>query len=77
MQTPLRYPGNLEIDAAGSRLFISDSSNHRILVTSWDGQFQVPTLADRLADRSPLTACPSHKHFVFVTNNVSSVPRTP
>jgi hypothetical protein len=41
IQTPLRYPGNVEIDAAGSRLFISDSSNHRILVTSWDGEFQV------------------------------------
>lgn len=36
--TPLRFPGKLAVDEAGDRLFIADSSNHRIVVTSLDGQ---------------------------------------
>jgi thiol-disulfide isomerase/thioredoxin len=31
--SPLRFPGKIAIDAANSRLFISDSGNHRIVVT--------------------------------------------
>jgi len=37
--SPLRYPGKLAVDAAGGRLFITDSNNHRIVVTTLDGRF--------------------------------------
>ncbi|HBF22307.1 MAG TPA: hypothetical protein DDW23_00705, partial [Planctomycetes bacterium] len=33
VNSPLRFPGKLAIDAPGKRLFISDSNNHRIVVT--------------------------------------------
>lgn len=39
LDSPFKYPGKLAIDAEGHRLFISDSSNHRIVVTNLDGQF--------------------------------------
>jgi len=39
IDSPLRYPGKLAIDPDGERLFISDSSHHRIVVTDLDGQF--------------------------------------
>lgn len=35
--TPLRFPGKLLADAAGDRLFIADSSHHRIVVAELDG----------------------------------------
>jgi len=38
--TPLRFPGKLLADEAGKRLFISDSNNNRIVVTSLTGQLQ-------------------------------------
>jgi DNA-binding beta-propeller fold protein YncE len=34
----LNFPGKLAADEAGGRLFISDSGNHRIVVTSLDGE---------------------------------------
>ncbi len=36
----LRYPGKVLADAAGNRLFISDTSNNRIVVTDLEGKFQ-------------------------------------
>ena len=39
IDSPLRYPGKLAIDTEGGRLFISDSSHHRIVVTDLDGRF--------------------------------------
>jgi len=39
IDSPLHYPGKLAIDPDGERLFISDSSHHRIVVTDLDGQF--------------------------------------
>ena len=39
IDSPLRYPGKLAIDTEGERLFISDSSHHRIVVTDLDGRF--------------------------------------
>jgi len=38
-KSPLRFPGKLAIDAPGKRLFISDSNNHRIVVTDLQGRF--------------------------------------
>lgn len=38
--TPLRYPGKVLADAAGKRLFITDSNHNRIVVTSLDGTVQ-------------------------------------
>lgn len=38
--TPLRFPGKLVADTPGNRLFISDSNNNRIVVTSLDGKLQ-------------------------------------
>ncbi|WP_051669955.1 thioredoxin-like domain-containing protein [Bryobacter aggregatus] len=37
-ETLLSYPGKISADAAGRRLFISDSSHHRILITSASGK---------------------------------------
>ncbi|KAK9802067.1 hypothetical protein WJX73_010192 [Symbiochloris irregularis] len=37
--SPLRFPGKLCVDAAGDRLFISDSNNHRIAITDLQGTF--------------------------------------
>ncbi|HIL73546.1 MAG TPA: hypothetical protein EYG44_04890 [Verrucomicrobia bacterium] len=39
IDSPLRYPGKLAIDPDDERLFISDSSHHRIVVTDLDGKF--------------------------------------
>lgn len=39
LDSPFKYPGKIAIDAEGQRLFISDSSNHRIVVTNLQGQF--------------------------------------
>jgi thiol-disulfide isomerase/thioredoxin len=36
----LRYPGKVLADPKGNRLFISDTSNNRIVVTDLDGKFQ-------------------------------------
>lgn len=36
--TPLRFPGKILADAAGSRLFITDSNHNRIVITSLDGK---------------------------------------
>lgn len=36
--TPLRYPGKVLADEAGKRLFISDSNNNRLVISSLDGQ---------------------------------------
>lgn len=35
--SPLLYPGKIHADVAGKRLFIADSSNHRIVITDLDG----------------------------------------
>ncbi|KAI7838239.1 hypothetical protein COHA_007984 [Chlorella ohadii] len=37
--SPLRFPGKLATDLAGNRLFISDSSNNRIVITDLKGNF--------------------------------------
>ena len=39
VSSPLRYPGKLAIDAKAGLLYISDSNNHRIVVTDLDGKF--------------------------------------
>lgn len=36
--TPLRYPGKVLADAAGQRLFITDSNHNRIVVTTMTGE---------------------------------------
>ncbi|QDT48790.1 Thiol-disulfide oxidoreductase YkuV [Symmachiella dynata] len=36
--TPLRYPGKLLADEAADRLYISDSNNNRIVITTLDGK---------------------------------------
>ncbi len=36
--TPLRYPGKITVDAASQRLFITDSSHNRIVVTDFAGR---------------------------------------
>jgi thiol-disulfide isomerase/thioredoxin len=36
--TPLRYPGKILADAAGQRLFITDSNHNRIVVAGFDGK---------------------------------------
>ncbi|MFM7056274.1 MAG: thioredoxin-like domain-containing protein [Planctomycetota bacterium] len=38
--TPLRYPGKVLADAAGKRLFMTDSNHNRIVVTSFTGELQ-------------------------------------
>lgn len=37
--SPLRYPGKLACDLVGQRIFISDSNNHRIVITGLDGTY--------------------------------------
>lgn len=37
-QSPLYFPGKLLADELGKRLFISDSTNHRVVVTDLDGK---------------------------------------
>ena len=37
-KTPLRFPGKVLADAAGKRLFISDSNHNRIVIASLDGK---------------------------------------
>ncbi|OUV36720.1 MAG: hypothetical protein CBC62_08555 [Opitutia bacterium TMED102] len=39
IDSPLRYPGKLALDTSAERLYISDSNNHRIVVTDLDGKF--------------------------------------
>ncbi|MEW5313748.1 MAG: hypothetical protein WDW38_005289 [Sanguina aurantia] len=48
-RSPLRYPGKLAVDAAGGRLFISDSNNHRVVITTLDGDF-----IDQIGGGAPL-----------------------
>src|SRR5205814_10245097 len=36
--SPLSFPGKVLADAASKRLFIADSTNHRIVVTDFDGK---------------------------------------
>ena len=38
VDTPLRFPGKLAVHEAGDRLFITDSSNHRVVVSTLAGQ---------------------------------------
>lgn len=38
VDSPLRFPGNLAVHETGDRLFITDSSNHRVVVTTLTGQ---------------------------------------
>ncbi|MFN9720129.1 MAG: thioredoxin-like domain-containing protein [Planctomycetota bacterium] len=38
--TPLRYPGKVFADAAGQRLFVTDSNHNRIVVSSFEGEVQ-------------------------------------
>lgn len=37
-QSPLFFPGKILADAAGKRLFIADSTHHRIVITDLDGK---------------------------------------
>ncbi|KAA8497125.1 NHL repeat-containing protein 2 [Porphyridium purpureum] len=52
--TVLSFPGKVAVDTAGRRLFISDSGNNRIVVTSLDGSYltQIGGLQTRLGFRS-------------------------
>ncbi len=38
--TALRYPGKICLDTSGSRVFITDSNHHRIIVAGLDGSLQ-------------------------------------
>lgn len=38
VDTPLAYPGKILADAAGERLFISDSGHHRVVIATPDGK---------------------------------------
>lgn len=38
MPTPLKFPGKVHVDAAGGRLFISDTAHHRIVISTLDGE---------------------------------------
>jgi len=37
-KTPLYFPGKVLADAASRRLFIADSSHHRIVIADWEGK---------------------------------------
>ncbi|EFJ50214.1 hypothetical protein VOLCADRAFT_80356 [Volvox carteri f. nagariensis] len=37
--SPLRYPGKIASDLSSGRLFVSDSNNHRIVITDLNGRF--------------------------------------
>ncbi len=37
-ESPLFFPGKVLADAAGNRLFISDSTNHRVVITDLEGK---------------------------------------
>ncbi|MCS7015744.1 MAG: thioredoxin-like domain-containing protein [Gemmatales bacterium] len=37
-KTPLYFPGKVLADATSRRLFIADSSHHRLVVTDWEGK---------------------------------------
>ncbi|CAD7700093.1 unnamed protein product [Ostreobium quekettii] len=39
LKSPLRFPGKIATDVDGDRLFISDSNDHRIIITTLDGKF--------------------------------------
>ncbi|MCS7167365.1 MAG: redoxin domain-containing protein [Gemmatales bacterium] len=39
-KTPLFFPGKVLADVKSQRLFIADSSHHRIVITDWQGQVQ-------------------------------------
>ncbi|KAH9322714.1 hypothetical protein KI387_017353, partial [Taxus chinensis] len=39
LMSPLKFPGKLATDITNNRLFISDSNNHRIVVTDLEGRF--------------------------------------
>lgn len=39
VESSLRFPGKIASDLANNRLFISDSNNHRIVITTLDGDF--------------------------------------
>ncbi|XP_059063416.1 protein SUPPRESSOR OF QUENCHING 1, chloroplastic isoform X2 [Cryptomeria japonica] len=39
LMSPLKFPGKLAADITNNRLFISDSNNHRIVVTDLEGSF--------------------------------------
>ena len=38
-KSPLRFPGKVATDLDGNRIFISDSNNHRIVITTVEGKF--------------------------------------
>ncbi len=38
--SPLKYPAKLLIDTLNQRLYISDSSNYRVVATDLNGKFQ-------------------------------------
>ncbi|GJP46592.1 hypothetical protein CLOM_g5865 [Closterium sp. NIES-68] len=54
LASPLRFPGKLASDLANGRLFLSDSNNHRIVVTDLQGNFlaQIGGAGDGLVDGS-------------------------
>lgn len=55
--TALRYPGKVLADAAGKRLFITDSNHNRIVVTSLTGELQTIIGSGRSGRRDgPATA---------------------
>ena len=49
--TPLRYPGKVLADAQSGRLFISDTSHNRIVVTDMDGNTQVIIGSGRIGNK--------------------------
>lgn len=55
----LRYPGKLASDVQGDRLFISDSNNHRIVITTLTGEFldQIGGNGPKLVDGDYETCC--------------------
>ena len=58
LDSGLRFPGKLASDVNGSRLFISDSNNHRIVITKMSGEFidQIGGNGAKLVD-GPYESC--------------------
>jgi sugar lactone lactonase YvrE len=55
--SPLYFPGKVLADAAGKRLFIADSTHHRIVITDWAGKkIAVAGAGEPGADDGPFAA---------------------
>eukprot|EP00198_Chlamydomonas_reinhardtii_P004277 XP_001693613.1 predicted protein [Chlamydomonas reinhardtii] len=64
--SPLRYPGKLATDLSGGRLFVSDSNNHRVVITDLAGNFIEAGLAYS-PRRNTLYVADTENHATVVT----------